>query len=88
MREQLEECQDETCPDQEPIAMGHEYRPSNQDVLREYEIKLRFLSRGMVISVGCKEIGFSDVMEGIKELNKYVVAPYEEQKKWNKILNQ
>lgn len=64
-----------------------EYRPSNQDVLREYEIKLRFLSRGMVISVGCKEIGFSDIKEGLDELNKYLTDPYEEQKKWNKILN-
>jgi hypothetical protein len=88
MREQLEECQDETCPDQEPMMMEKEYRLPNQQVLREYEIKLRFLSRGMIISVGCKEIAFSDVKEGLEELNKYLANPYEEQKKWNKILNQ
>ena len=64
-----------------------EYKISDQEILREYEITLRFLSRGMVIRVGCKEIAFSDVKEGLEELNKYLTNPNQEQTKWRKLLN-
>lgn len=64
-----------------------EYKPSNQDILREYEIRLRFLNRGMIISVGCKDIAFSDTNEGLEELNKYLTNTHEEQQKWYKLLN-
>jgi len=64
-----------------------EYKPSNQEVLKEYEIRLKFLSRGMIISVGCKEIAFSETKEGLEELNKYLTNPHEEQQKWYKLLN-
>ena len=64
-----------------------EYRISDQEILREYEISLRFLHRGMIIRVGCKEIAFSDTKEGLEELNKYLTNPNEEQTKWRKLLN-
>lgn len=64
-----------------------EYKPSNLEVLKEYEIRLRFLNRGMIISVGCKDIAFSDIKEGLEELNKYFINPHEEQQKWYKLLN-
>jgi hypothetical protein len=64
-----------------------EYKPSNQEVLREYEIRLKFLHRGMIVSVGCKDVAFSDTKEGLEELNKYLTNPYEEQQKWYKLLN-
>jgi hypothetical protein len=85
MREQLV---NESLPYPEGL-MGEakDFIPSNQHALREYEIKLRFLSRGMIISVGCKEIAFSDVKEGLEELNKYLTNPYEEQQKWHEIFN-
>lgn len=70
-----------------PELCQEEYRVSDQEILREYEISLRFLSRGMVIRVGCKEIAFSDVKEGLAELNKYLTNPNEEQTKWRKLLN-
>lgn len=62
-----------------------EYIPNKQQILREYEISIRFLSVGCVIRVGCKEIPFTNVGEAMEELNKYVSNPYEEQKRWNKI---
>jgi hypothetical protein len=69
--------------------MGKECRPSRQELLREYEINLRFLSgRGMLIRVGCKEIAFEDMNEGMKELSKYIENPYEEGKRWQQIINQ
>ena len=60
-----------------------EYIPKKQQLLRDYEINIRFLSVGCVIRVGCKEIPFRRVSEAMEELNKYVENPYEETKKWN-----
>ena len=64
-----------------------EYRPSNLEVLQEYEIRLQFLSRGCVVHVGCKSIAFETIESAMKELNEYVNNTYETQKKWRKILD-
>jgi hypothetical protein len=72
--------------DREPEMKG-EYKPKKQELLREYEIRLRFLSVGCVISVGCKEIPFRNVNEAMDELNKYVENPYEVGKKWHELFN-
>jgi hypothetical protein len=64
-----------------------EYKPNKQQILREYEISLRFLSVGCVIRVGCKEIPFINVSDAMEELNKYVSNPYEEGKRWNNIFD-
>jgi hypothetical protein len=64
-----------------------DYRPSNQEILRDYEIGIRFLHRGCIIRVGCKEIAFEDISRAMAELNAYVVNPYDEQQKWRKILD-
>ena len=74
--------------DREPeMELKKEYIPKKQELLREYEIRLRFLSVGCVISVGCKEIPFRSVTEAMDELNKYVENPYEVGKKWHKLFN-
>lgn len=72
---------------QEESAIMNEYRPSNKQCLREYEVSLRFLSRGCVVRVGCQEIAFESAEEAIKELNEYVSNTYETQQKWRKILD-
>jgi hypothetical protein len=64
-----------------------EYKPKKQEILREYEIGIRFLSVGCVVSVGCKQIPFRSVKEAMEEVNKYVENPYEENKKWNSIFD-
>ena len=64
-----------------------EYRPSNQQLLQEYEIRLQFLSRGCVVHVGCKAIAFETIESAMKELNEYVNNTYEVQKKWRTILD-
>jgi len=58
-----------------------------QSILRDYEIRIKFLSVGCIISVGCKEIPFRSVKEAMEELNKYVENPYEEGKKWHSIFD-
>ena len=73
-------------PQMEKCAV-EEYRPSNQDLLREYELTIRFLHRGCVVRVGCKEIAFEDHTNAMAAINAYVNNPWEEQKKWRKILD-
>ena len=62
-----------------------EWRPSKSELLREHEIRVRFLSVGCVVSVGCKEIPFRSVKEAMEEVNNYINNPYEEGKKWRKL---
>ena len=83
MREELENNRQE--PDAEPSPTT-DYRPSNSEALREHEIRIRFLSRGCVVQVGCKEIAFESVETAMAAINTYVVNPYDEQQKWRKIL--
>jgi hypothetical protein len=65
-----------------------EFRPSNQGLLRDYEITIRFLSRGCIVRVGCKEIPFEDVSRAMDEINAYVLGDtYEAQKNWRKLLD-
>jgi hypothetical protein len=65
-----------------------EWRPSNQEVLREYELNIRFLHRGCVVQVGCKSIAFEDVTKAMAELNEYVSGDtWEVQQKWRKLLD-
>jgi hypothetical protein len=71
----------------EPCDAPKEWRPSNQETLREYEISIRFLNRGCVVRVGCKEIAFEDPTYAMAQINAYVNNPWEEQQKWRKILD-
>ncbi len=78
---QVEEC----CV---PTPEGKEWRPSKNELLQQYEINIRFLSRGCIIRVGCKEIAFEDVSNAMAQLNEYVAGDtYEIQKKWHKLFN-
>lgn len=60
---------------------------TRNQALQQWEVNIRFLSVGCVISVGCRTIGFGDVNEAMRELTKYVSNPIEEREKWNKIFN-
>lgn len=66
---------------------GKEYRPSNSEALREYDITIKFLNRGCIVNVGCKSIAFESVTSAMNEINEYVNAPYETQKRWRAVLD-
>jgi hypothetical protein len=59
---------------------------SNQDYLRQYNIQIRFLSMGCVVTIGCKEIPFSNVTEAMTCLSRYVSNPKEEAESWKAII--
>jgi len=71
----------------EPVPEPKEYRPSNQEVLREYEIRIQFFNRGCIVHVGCKSIAFETVESAMKEVNDYVNNTWESQQRWRKILS-
>ena len=60
-----------------------EYKPSRNEYLRENEVRIRFLTLGCIIEVGCKSIPFTTVREGMEALIKYVANPHEIRKIWN-----
>lgn len=62
-------------------------RPSDSYFLQEYEIHIKFMSRGCVIQVGCKSIPFESVEVAMAALNEYVKHPYEMGEYWRKELN-
>lgn len=71
-----------------PTPQGKEWRPSNQEALREYEINIKFLHRGCIVQVGCKSIAFEDVSNAMAQLNQYVSGnTWEVQEKWRKLLD-
>lgn len=61
-----------------------QWQPSRQECLRDYEVKIRFLTLGCIVSVGCKEIPFTTIKEGMEALNQYVAKPYETRQVWEK----
>lgn len=61
-------------------------RFSNTYFLQEYEIHIRFMDRGCVVKVGCKEIPFESVEVAMAALNEYVKNPHDSQEFWRKEL--
>ena len=74
-------------PQIEKVALTKEWRPTDAEALREFEIRIKFLNRGCVVSVGCKEIAFENVASAMDAINLYVANPWDEQQKWRKILD-
>ena len=74
-------------PQVERVSEPKEWRPSNAEALREHELRIRFLSRGCIVSVGCKEIAFENVASAMDAVNLYVANPWDEQQKWRKLLD-
>jgi len=56
--------------------------PTIQQLLGEYEIRIRFLAKGCVVSVGCKEVAFSTIEEAMEAIHSYVTDPEGEGKFW------
>ena len=74
-------------PQVERVSEPKEWRPSNAEALREHDLRIRFLNRGCIVSVGCKDIAFEDPIKAMEAVNVYVANPWDEQQKWRKILD-
>jgi hypothetical protein len=63
-------------------------RLSRIEILRNYEINIRFLNLGCIVSVGCKNIAFTSIEEAMQEVNEYVANPRLLEQKYNKLFNE
>jgi len=50
-------------------------KQTKQQILQEYPIGIRFLSKGCVVEVGCKTIAFTTVEEAMQAIQYYVADP-------------
>lgn len=73
--------------DPTPCCGEKEYIPPKVEILQRNEIRIRFLSIGCVITVGCKEIPFTNLEAAMGSLEEYVKDPHTATKKWNEIFN-
>lgn len=70
----------------EPKTM--EYVPSKVEALRRYNISIKFLDRGVMVTVGCKEIAFESIDTFMKSFSYYMEQPYKAQTEWENIFKQ
>ena len=52
------------------------------NVLKSYDITMKFMDQGMLISVGCKSFAFSTREEGLTKLNEYLNDPEKVREQW------
>ncbi len=71
-----------------PEPMPEEYKPSRMEALRRYNISIRFLDRGVMVTVGCKEIAYETVSSFMKSFEVYMGDPYKIQGEWEKFFNE
>ena len=64
------------------------YRPSKSEYLRRYHISIKFLDRGVMVTVGCKEIAFESVEAFMKSFNTYMDNPGSAQEGWEKFFHE
>jgi hypothetical protein len=51
--------------------------------LTDYDLRIRFLSYGCIVSIGCKEIAFSSIEDAMSEINFYIKNPVAAKKVWS-----
>ncbi len=63
-------------------------KETRNEMLKSWEINIKFFSVGCVVNVGCKSIAFESIDKMMKELQSYVEHPYEAREKWDKIIEE
>ena len=61
---------------------------SRVDILKKWDITIKVITIGCIISVGCKSFAFSTLEEGLKELQEYYKDPAKLVNKWERIEKQ
>ena len=65
-----------------------EYKPTRIEALRNYNLSIRFLDRGVIATVGCKDIAFETISAFLKSFEAYMGDPYTVQQEWLKFFQQ
>lgn len=61
----------EEAPLPEPVVK----KLTKQQILEQYSIGIRFLSKGCIVEIGCKTIAFTTVEEAMQAIQYYVADP-------------
>lgn len=75
----------EVMQEEEMRPQPKEWKPLRNEMLREFEINIKFFNVGCVVSVGCQSFAFESIDKMMTELKFYVENPDEARVKWNKI---
>lgn len=62
-----------------------QWKQPRNELLREWEVSIRFFNVGCVVNVGCQSFAFESIDKMMTELKFYVENPDEARVKWNKI---
>ncbi len=60
---------------------------TDQQILKEHEIRIQFLDFGCIVNVGCKSIAFDDPYKAIEEVKAYILNPKQVAPKWRGYFN-
>ena len=60
---------------------------TDQQVLQQYEVRVRFLDKGCVVSLGCKEIAFGNPKLAIEAVTEYINNPKDVSRNWREVFN-
>lgn len=82
-----EVCCEQARPHNEALTGGAKtpYKPSKKELLKQWDINIKFVDYGCIIGVGCKKFAFSNIETAMKELNDYVFNPAEAVEKWEEL---
>jgi len=52
------------------------------EILKNYEVGIRFLDKGCIVNVGCKSLAFNTNEEMLQEFKEYIENPSEKTKQY------
>ena len=61
-----------------------EYKPGRVEALKSYNLNIKFIDRGVVVTVGCKEIAYQTISDFQASFEAYMKDPYTVQQSWLK----
>lgn len=84
---QMPQCFDERLGAKEPSYENSVSLLTDQQVLKEHEIRIQFLDMGCIVNVGCKAVAFNNTYEAIEKVKEYILNPKEASAIWRKQFN-
>ena len=59
---------------------------TDQQVLQQHEIRIRFLDQGCIVSLGCKDVAFGSPNLAMDAIVEYIKHPKEVSKNWREVV--
>jgi len=60
---------------------------TDQQVLQQHEIRIRFLDQGCIVSLGCKDVAFGSPELAMESITQYIKYPKQVSKNWREVFN-